>query len=170
MKYKTIALLCVLALALALAGCGSGEETTMTGMVVSVDGTVITLVEMDSLEDMDFSSQRPAGSWGEGQERPSGSEDFTMPEGFDYENFNPENFQGQRPSGGMSGFDFSERMGEGTEYDLSKAHISVQIDGGKAGGSMSDITAGCFVTLTLNAKGEVTNVLVSSGSGFRFGE
>ena len=112
MKNKTIALLCVLALALAMAGCGSGEETTMTGMVVSVDGTVITLVEMDSLEDMDFTDQRPAGSRGEGQGRPGGSEDFTMPEGFDPNNFDPNSFGGF--GGGFDGFD--GEMPEGGQW------------------------------------------------------
>ena len=66
---------------LSLTACGAGEETTLTGMVVSVDGTVISLMEMDT-------------------------------------------------------------------------------------GSMDDIKAGTFVTLTVNGKGKVTNVLVSSQSFF----
>ena len=50
--------------------------------------------------------------------------------------------------------------------DIGDAHISVEIDGGKASGSMDDIKAGTFVTITMNGKGEVTNVLVSPQSFF----
>lgn len=56
--------------------------------------------------------------------------------------------------------------GEATQIDIGNAHISVEIDGGKAGGSLEDITPGSFVTITRNSKGEVTNVLISSHSGF----
>ena len=57
------------------------------------------------------------------------------------------------------------------KYDLEATclgyvNITVEIDGGKASGSMSDITVGSFVTVTLNSKGKVTNVLVSSRSSF----
>ena len=45
--------------------------------------------------------------------------------------------------------------------------ISVEIDGGRASGTMEDITVGSYVTLTINGKGKITNVLVSSRSGFR---
>ena len=77
------------------------------------------------------------------------------------------NFGGE---GGMRpGFgNFGEDM-ETTDVDLADAHISVEIDGGKASGSMDDIQAGTFVTITMNGKGEVTNVLVSSMSGFGSG-
>lgn len=70
-----------LVLAATLAACSGGKETTLTGMVVSADGTVISLVELDA-------------------------------------------------------------------------------------GSMDDIKAGTFVTITMNGKGEVTHVLVSSQSSF----
>ena len=52
-------------MAVSLAACGGGEETTLTGMVVSVNGTVISLVEMDA----DSMS-------GTGFEMPEGMEDF----------------------------------------------------------------------------------------------
>ena len=55
---------------------------------------------------------------------------------------------------------------ETKDVDIGDAHISVEIDGGKASGSISDIEAGTFVTITMNGKGEVTNVLVSSQSFF----
>lgn len=48
MKRKIIAILMVFALSASLVACGEEEETTITGMVVSVDGTVISLVEMDT--------------------------------------------------------------------------------------------------------------------------
>ena len=195
MKRKFIALLTVLALAATLVACGESEETTITGMVVSVDGTVISLIEMDAnnMGSMNFGS-------GEMPQMPEGMEGF---EGFG--SFNPENFDGTFPEGG----DFSQwgsgEMPEGMEppegmtmpengempnfggmggmgfgnfdsdaetknVDIGDAHISVEIDGGKATGSMDDIKAGTFVTITMNSKGEVTNVLVSSQSfsGGRF--
>ena len=87
MKKKLAAIVVAFVMTVALAACGAGKETTLTGMVVSVDGTVISLMEMDS--------------------------------------------------------------------EMS----------GKASGSMDDITAGTFVTITMNGKGQVTNVVVSSMSG-----
>ena len=80
-QYSHGALFVAFVLTLSLTACGAGEETTLTGMVVSVDGTVISLMEMDT-------------------------------------------------------------------------------------GSMDDIKAGTFVTITMNGKGKVTNVLVSSQSFF----
>ena len=191
MKRKFIALLTVLALAATLVACGESEETTITGMVVSVDGTVISLIEMDAdnMGSMNFGS-------GEMPQMPEGMEGF---EGFG--SFNPEDFDGTFPEGG----DFSQwgsgEMPEGMEppegmtmpengempnfggmggmgfgnissdaetqnIDIGNAHISVEIEGGKASGSINDIQAGVFVTITMNSKGEVTNVLVSSMSGF----
>lgn len=80
-QYSHGALFVAFVLTLSLTACVAGEETTLTGMVVSVDGTVISLMEMDT-------------------------------------------------------------------------------------GSMDDIKAGTFVTITVNGKGKVTNVLVSSQSFF----
>lgn len=113
-KKSWIAVLCILALVLSLAGCG-GEETTVSGMVISLDGTVVTVMEMSgSMESFggDLSSmfengempQRPQG--GEEYTRPEGMEDFTIPEGFDFESFDPENMpEGFNPGmfGGVPG-------------------------------------------------------------------
>ena len=218
MKRKFIAILMTFVLAVSLAACGAGEETTLSGMVVSVDGTVISLVEMDSssMGGMNFAE-------GEMPEMPEGMEGF---EGFgDFENFDPGNFDGTLPEGetmpqmgegetmpqmgegetmpqwgegempempggmtppdgmtmpengempdfggamgeGMSGFgNFPEDM-ETKDVDIADAHISVEIDGGKASGTMEDVKAGTFVTITLNGKGEATYVLVSQQSFF----
>ena len=208
MKRKWIAILMALALAVTLAACGAGKETTLTGMVVSVDGTVISLMEMDTADmgSMDFAEgqqpEMPEGMegfqgfgnfdpedfegafpeggnfspWGDG-EMPEGMElpeGMTIPEGMEL----PEGMEipedGQMPGfGGMGGMDFGnfDADVETTDVDISDAHISVQIDGGKASGSMEDIQAGTFVTITMNGKGKATNVLVSSqsffGGGFR---
>ena len=182
MKLKTMALLIALILTINLAACGANEEITLSGMVVSVDDTVITFAETDG--EMEFSPvDRP--------EMPEGMEDF---EGF--ENFNPEDFAGQMPQmpegmippedGEMPQMpeggerpEFDGEMGgrmpnmenfaadlETTEYDLADAHISVEIDGGKESGSMDNIKPGTFVTLTVNGKGKVTYVLVSAQTGF----
>ena len=194
MKRKLIAILMTIVLAATLAACGGGEETTLTGMVVSVDGTVVSLVEMGSgdmggrefaegerpekpegMEGFDpgsFDGTLPEGEtfpqWGEG-EMPQMPEGMTPPESMPMpENGEMPDFGGE--GGGMRpGFgNFGEDM-ETTDVDLADAHISVEIDGGKASGSMDDIQAGTFVTITMNGKGEVTNVLVSSMSGFGSG-
>ena len=194
MKRKFIAIMMTLILSVTLAACGEGEETTLTGMVVSVDGTVISLVEMDTgnMGGRDFAD-------GERPEMPEGMEGFdgfdpdafngTLPEGETYPQWGademPEMPEGMKPPEGMTmpedgrmpdfggenggmgpGFgNFGEDM-ETTDVDIANAHISVEIDGGKASGSMDDIKAGTFVTITMNGKGEVTNVLVSSMSSF----
>ena len=187
MKMKFVAILVAFVLAISLAACGGGKETTLTGMVVSVDGTVISLMEMDSeMSGMDFGS-------GEMPQMPEGMEGF---EGFG--DFNPEDFDGTLPegetfpqwgggempqmpeNGGMPDFsggeggmrpDFGnfDSNAETKAVDIGNAHISVEIDGGKASGSMEDIQAGTIVTVTMNGKGEVTNVLVSSQSFFGSG-
>ena len=199
MKRKLFAILLVFVLAVTMVACGEGEETTLTGMVVSVDGTVISLMEMDSsnMGNRDFAE-------GEQPTMPEGMEGFEgfgsfdpenfdgqMPEGMEgfegFGSFDPENFDGQMPEGmtmpegvtmpedgempdfgGMGGMDFENFASdaETKNVDIAGAHISVEIDGGKATGSMDDIKAGVFVTITMNGKGEVTNVLVSSQSGF----
>ena len=194
MKRKFIAIMMTLALAATLAACTGGKETTLTGMVVSADGTVISLVEMDAgsmggrdfaegerpemPEDMEgfggfnpdsFNGTLPEGEtfpqWGDGEipEMPGGMdfpEGMTMPENGKMPDFGGENGS-MGPGFGNSGADM-----ETTDVDIADAHISVEIDGGKASGSMDDIKAGTFVTITMNGKGEVTHVLVSSQSSF----
>ena len=195
MKRKSIAILLVFALAAALTACGGGEETTLTGMVVSVEGTVVTLMEMNgemgSMEfeegqmpsmpaDMEgfggfggfdpgsFDGTFPAGEdmpqWegGEMPDMPEGMEPpegMTMPENGEMPDF--DNMGGMRPGFGNVG----ENM-ETKDVDIANAHISVEIDGGKASGSMEDIVPGAFVTITMNGKGEVTYVLVSAQGRF----
>lgn len=181
MKRKLFAICMIFVIAASLVACGEGEETTLTGMVVSVDGTVISLMEMDSsnMGGKDFAE----GEWPQ------------MPEGMEgFENFNPEDFDGTLPEGenfpqweegempempeggempdfgggnGMgSGFENFASNAETKDVDIGDAPISVEIDGIKGSGSVELITAGTFVTITINGKGEVTNVLVSSMSGF----
>ena len=194
MKKKLVAIFVVFVLTISLAACGAGKETTLTGMVVSVDGTVISLMEMDTsnMGGKDFAG-------GERPEMPEGMEGF---QGFG--DFNREDFEGMFPEGGnfpqwgegempempegmelpegmtkpesgeipdfgsMGGMGFGnfDSDAETKNVDIGDAHISVEIDGGKASGSMDDIKAGTFVTITMNGKGEVTNVLVSSQSFF----
>lgn len=64
------------------------------------------------------------------------------------------------------GFDNFDSDAETKNVDIGDAHISVEIDGGKASGNLDDIKAGTFVAITMNGEGEVTNVLVSSQSSF----
>ncbi len=194
MKKKLVAIFVAFVLTISLAACGAGKETTLTGMVVSVDGTVISLMELDTdnMGGKDFA----------GGERPEMSEGMEGFRGFG--DFNPEDFEGTLPEGGnfpqlgdsempempegmelpegmtkpengempdfgdMGGMGFGnfDSDAETKNVDIGDAHISVEIDGGKASGSMDDIKAGTFVTITMNGKGEVTNVLVSSQSGF----
>ena len=196
MSKKILLWMCVLTTAFLMVGCGKGngegkgKESTMTGMVMSVDGTKVTLVEFDS-----EMQNRPEGEMPEG-ERPDMGE-FPGGEGFENFNpgdFNPEEFDGEMPEGfdgempempegfdgevpempeGFEGEmpDFSERFSEeeSTTVDLADAHIAVEIDGGKATGSMEDIKTGSFLTITMDKDGKVTEVLVSSQGGFRRG-
>ena len=74
-------------------------------------------------------------------------------------------FDGEKGGTGPGFGNFGEDM-ETKDMDIADAHISVEIDGGKASGTMDDIKPGTFVTITMNGKGEVTNVLVSSQSFF----
>lgn len=204
---KVFAIFLALILSISMVACGEGEETTLTGMVVSVDGTKISLMEMDNanMGSGNGQFQMPEGmegfgnfdpenftmpeggnmpQWGNGErpEMPEGytmPEDFTMPEGYTMpEDFTmPEGMGGMMPgNGGMPSFggnggarpDSGEMNfdGETKTVDIANAHISVQIEGGKEGGSLSDIQAGSFVTVTLNAKGEATYVLITSQSSF----
>ena len=201
MKKKFVAILAAFAMAAALTACGAGEETTLTGMVASVNGTVISLMEMDTgnMGGMGFAG-------GERPEMPEGMEGMEGMEGFQgFGDFDPEDFEGmfqgggnmpqwgdgempEMPEGmeipegmtvpedgempdfgGMGGMGFGnfDADAETKDVDIGDAHISVEIDGGKASGSMDDIQAGTFVTITMNGKGKVTNVLVSSRSSFR---
>ena len=195
MKRKMIALLCLAALVLSLAACSEKENTattTMTGMVVSVEGTTVTLRQFD-MNNMggnrnNGQGQRP--SRGEDSQRPEGDftmpeggfnrpeGDFTMPEG----GFNRPEGDFTMPEGGFNrpegdftmpegenpGFgNFGGTQGETTTVDLKNAHISIQDGDIKAAGSMSDIKEGSFLTITLDSKGEATEVLV--GSTFSFG-
>lgn len=105
---KILAFAFAFSLLFVLAACGedSGEETTVSGMVLSVEGTVIQLVDTGNMGNR---GQNGGSGEGDGQ-RPSmpenwNSEDFTIPEGFD-----PEQFSGEMPEGatlpeGMEGFD-----------------------------------------------------------------
>ena len=123
MKRKMIAWACLLAVAFSAVGCSKKEDaaeqtTTLTGMVVSVEGTVVNLMEMSagSSGQGNWGGQRPFGDMqmpeggfnmpeGDftipegGFARPDGDftmpEDFTIPEG----GFNPEDFNGQMPEG-----------------------------------------------------------------------
>ena len=190
MKKKLMAIFVAFVMTISLAACGAGEETTLSGMVVSVDGTVISLMEMDSeMSGMNFGS----GEMPEGMEGFQGFGDFnpedfegTFPEGGDFSQWGsgemPEMPEGMTPPDGMTmpgngempdfgsmgGMDFGNFASdaETKDVDIGDAHISVEIDGGKASGSMDDIQAGVFVTITMNGKGEATYVLVSSQSFF----
>lgn len=180
MKRKLIALLCLTALVLSVAGCSEKEDTTstVTGIVVSIEGTVVTLRQFDrnttGNSNRDNAQQRPSRD--ENWQRPEG--DFTRPEGdftMPEEDFTrpevgkrPEEGQrptmpeGERPSFG----NFGDDQGETTTADLKNAHISIQDGDIKAAGSIDDIKAGSFLTVTVNSKGEATEVLVASMRGF----
>ena len=212
MKQKMMAMLVAFVMAISLAACGAGEETTLTGMVVSVDGSVISLMEMDTgnMGSQDFAqSQRPQMPGGFQDFGNFNPEDFTMPEGGNMpqwgggempedftmpENFAmpegmtiPEGMEGMMPgiggmpnfggNGGMPSFggngDMRPDSGitdvETKTVDIANAHISIEIENGKEGGSMSDIKAGTFVTITINGKGEATYVLITSQYSFSGG-
>lgn len=177
MKTKLISILCILSLVLCAVGCGAAEEsTTVTGIVVSVEGTVVSVRTMGSRGQNGENGQRPTGEMperptGEMPERPTG-EMPERPTGEDFPRRPADGETSERPTGEMperpTGEEERQRPsfgGANTEaesYDLANAHISVEIDEGKASGTMEDIKTGSILTLTLNKKGEVTQVLVSS--------
>lgn len=180
MKKILIAIILAFTLITSLTACGGGEETTLSGMVVSVNGTVISLVEMDSSTGfMDSTAgKRPEvpegmeptrsfegfdGTFPDGETMPQPPEGMTMPEGGEMPDFADKNGS-MRPGFGPFGEDT-----EATELDFGNARISVEIDEGKATGSMDDIVPGTYVTITMNENGEITNVLVSSRTGFNGG-
>ena len=205
MKYKLLLFLSTIMLLFTMNGCGKEEkETTLTGMVISVDGTKISLREMDSqmqpgerpnMENFNPENFNPEDFQGENFNREDfdpenfNPEDFKGGE-FDTENFNPEDFKGgefdpenfnpenfNREDFNPEDVDSTELVpgdkgkpnfeeGESKTIDIADAHISVEIEDGKATGSMDDIKTGSFLTITMNGKGEVTNVLVSSSRGF----
>ena len=184
MMKKWIAMLAVVAMMLTLTACGGGEETTVTGMVMSVDGTVVSLMDMGGFGGRGEMPERPEGMEdftrpenGEDFQKPEGMEDFSMPENFDPENFDPEKMEGfgqgegpmMPPNGEMPGRENFGEMGEPTTLDLANAHISIEIDGGKESGSMENIVPGTMVTVTVDGKGNATYVLVSQSFGFSFG-
>lgn len=196
---KILAVCLALAVMACFTACGEDEQTSLTGMVVSVNGTVLSIIEMDSnMGGRDFAE-------GERPTRPSDMEGFnpedfhgTLPEGetfpqrredgkveFPEDSTIPQNGErpempegmtipqdGGRPSpdgengGKRPGFGNFDTNVETKEVDIKDAHISLEIDGGKASGSLEDIKEGSIVTITMNGKSEVTNVLVSSRSGF----
>ena len=183
-----------LSLLLCLTACGEEETVSVTGMVVSVDGTVITLMEMDQ-ENMNFremeEGQMPSmPSDLEGFEGFSGGFsgegfDGTMPEGGEFTGAFPggsfpggEGFsgwgEGQMPSmpdfsgsfvGMMGSMGGINFDGKTQQIDIGDARIGVEIEGGKESGSLDDLAPGAFVTVTMTAKGKVTYVLVTSTSG-----
>ena len=171
---SVVALICALMLSLCACSTGAAEET-VTGMVTAVEGTQVTLLQMDSNMELPQSGkgERPSGFGGRegntdgtrpampeggfeqfgGGEMPEFGEMPTMPEG---------ETMPQSPEGAG---DFKMPEGETTVIDLADAHISVTFDGGKATGSMEDIKQGAWITVTL-VDGKATGVTVSQTNGF----
>lgn len=191
-----ISLLCAVLLVMMLTSCGKDEESTITGIVTSIDGGKVTIMEMNlsSVREGgfdpgefggtmtgDFDGDRPEMPEGfdldnfdpsQMPEMPDGFDtgDFDpsqrpeRPDGLDTGDFDPKDFDGERPN--MS--DFGD--GETQTIDISNAHISIEDNGEKASGTIDDVTVGSSITVTLNGKGEATNVSVtSSRRGFKGG-
>ena len=110
-------------------------------------------------------------------------ENSTMPDGSNFPqggfggNFPQGGFGGQgdgemptMPEGGFNGGNrFNTEDMETTTVDLKDAHISVEIDGGKASGTMSDITVGSRLTITMEGD-KAVRVVVSQNSFGGFGQ
>lgn len=114
---KVFAVILALILSVSMAACGEGEETTLTGMVVSVDGTKITLMEMDTanMGGMDISGggqfQMPEGMDGSQGFGNFNFEDFTMPQDGEMPQWgNGEMPEGMTPPEGMDGMTMPEDM------------------------------------------------------------
>lgn len=176
MKKQIVAVVSALVLssALAFTTCGKETETTFTGIVMRIDGSTLYLQEYDSESAANTTFTMPS------VENTDGSESFNPgnfnPGDINIEDFNSEDFEGKIPN--MS--DFTEQFSnfdtsaitqnidesELVSYDITDAHISVEIDDGKAAGTLDDISIGSIITVTYNSKGKVSNVLVSSSSAF----
>lgn len=170
--------------AVLLCGCGEKEpeETTVSGMVVSLEGTTLSLVSMEagSIPSRGDSSERPTVPEGEtrpqggfGGERPTLPEGETMPEG----GFRGQWAEGERPTmpEGETRPDRENNRGnfedmETTQIDIADAHITLETDAGNASGTLEDLTRGSFVTVTLK-DGKATRVVVTQNSfgGGNFG-
>lgn len=187
MKRVLCAVLVACMLSVLLCACDKEEkkQTTVTGMVVSLDGTVLTLREMDMAQgggsgNFPFGNGQMPGNmegfedfegfegfeggfpgFGEGGQIPSMPEGETMP---NMEDFDPENMPDRGSFlEGMERPNMEDFAGEGETktVDISDAHISVQRDGVKESGNISDVTVGSFVTVTLDNKEKASNVLVT---------
>ena len=171
MTKKLTALICILALGLCITACKNEEaqETTLTGMVVSVDGTVISLREMEASGEGRGNGERPEGM-PEGFN--PGNFGGSMPEGFDPESFDgtlpedfdPESFSGEMPEGfenfagfsGMTGnFDVSS-LTFGTETKIYIIPESLKI----GDGDYTSLKAGDVIMIMLDDNDSVTSVSV----------
>ena len=77
----------------------------------------------------------------------------------------PEGGFGNRGENGGGNWQGGDSQIETTTIDIADAHITLEIEGGKATGSLEDITRGAFVTITL-VDGKATRVVVAQNSGF----
>ena len=122
-------------------------------------------------DELPNAGERPGfgeGEMPEGMTMPEGMmppDGMTLPEGMEF----PE--MGERPDFAESGEGRPEFGNFASDYeaqtiDIKDAHISLEIEGGKASGSMDDIKPGSMLTITVNSKGVATYVLVSSSVGF----
>ena len=137
MKHRLWLGVCALALILASVGCGKGEETTVSGMVVSVEGTVVSIMDMDSVN-IEISEEGMP-------ERPENFKpeefDGKMPEGFNPEEFdgempegfNPEEFEGEIPEG-FNPEDFDGEMPEGFNPEEFDGEMPEDFEGKMPGG------------------------------------
>ena len=146
MKRKWIALVCVLAMMLCLTACGEEETVSVTGMVVSVDGTVITLMEMDQ-ENTNF-REMEEGQMPSMPSDPEGFEGFSggFPGGFSREGFDgtmPEGgeFSGSFPGGSFPGGEEFSGWGEGQMPSMPEGGEMPDFSGSFVGmmGSMGGI-------------------------------
>ena len=155
----------LLAMMLELAACAKSEAVTVSGIVMSVDGTKVALMEMTDISARGEHPDMPQG--GEnfdpgsfGSNMPENFDPENMPEGFERGDFDPENM----PEGFTDGAKLPE--GETIEIDIADAHISVEVDGVREGGSLDSLRPGASVTITLDKKGKATSVIVSTMSEF----
>lgn len=159
MKTKSLLLTLLLVVSILLSACAKETESTVSGMVVKKEGTVIYLLEFNSIN---ISESRPTGDDPEGS-RPSRPDKDTdgsrpsRPEG----DFNPDDTDGSRPS--RPDREFNTDESQLTKLDIADAHISIEIDEGKEAGTIDDIKEGSRVTITLKGD-KPTNVLISSNS------
>lgn len=199
---KLLCLICSVPLVFSLAGCGSSPDSgaatadpgaalenpdtaqsnsTITGQVISMDGSTVTL-QLGELTEADLT--RTSGDMPAGNTPPDGSENGempSMPAGAERPEGEPSgtapDAQQSAPAGGapenggdmpsapdaMGGTAWQFTAGEGTvTLDLSTASVTLEAMGGESEGTLSDIAVDAVLVVETDDTGAAATVTLKS--------